>query len=183
MIICPNCQFQELAGALFCSDCGENLVFEREILTKSLSFPVDDNGRHEPSEVQMDYAPEDAITEPPPPQTAAFASVDALFSLYLIDIGEYLSLAGKETFTLGRINEDQPIIPDVDLSPYKALEHGVSRLHATLQINQQVTVTDLGSSNGTQVNRKKIQPQKTYPLKHGDTLTLGKMRIQVLIRQ
>ena len=27
MIICPNCKHQELDGALFCSECGAQLVF------------------------------------------------------------------------------------------------------------------------------------------------------------
>jgi len=85
---------------------------------------------------------------------------------------------------MGRVAEGQPILPDVDLSPYEAYSQGVSRLHAALKvINQRVVIMDLGSSNGTRVNGQKIVPNVDYPLNHGDMIALGKLKIQVLIRR
>jgi pSer/pThr/pTyr-binding forkhead associated (FHA) protein len=45
-----------------------------------------------------------------------------------------------------------------------------------------ITVTDLGSVNGTRINGRKITAHIPHPIKNGDILTLGKFKIQVLIR-
>jgi hypothetical protein len=53
-------------------------------------------------------------------------------------------------------------------------QNGVSRLHARLDFtHEQVTVTDLGSTNGTYVNRQRLEPQKPRRLKSGDVVNLG----------
>jgi predicted component of type VI protein secretion system len=50
----------------------------------------------------------------------------------------------------------------------------VSRLHAQLDyVHEQVTVTDLGSTNGTFVNRQRLEPHKPRRLKSGDVINLG----------
>lgn len=53
-------------------------------------------------------------------------------------------------------------------------ETGVSRLHARLDFDhEQVTVTDLGSTNGTYVNSQRIEAHKPRRLKSGDVVNLG----------
>jgi pSer/pThr/pTyr-binding forkhead associated (FHA) protein len=100
----------------------------------------------------------------------------------MVDSAQVLHLAERNEFTLGRAIEGQPILPDVDLSPFDAFTLGVSRLHAALRIiNGEVVVADLGSSNGTRVNGQKIVPHVDYPINHGDVIALGKLKIQVLI--
>ncbi len=42
---------------------------------------------------------------------------------------------------------------------------------------------DLGSSNGTRVNGQKIVPHVDYPVKHGDIIALGKLKIQLIIHK
>jgi pSer/pThr/pTyr-binding forkhead associated (FHA) protein len=80
------------------------------------------------------------------------------------------------------VSGNQPILPDLDLTGYQAYEGGVSRLHATLKIEKVgITVTDLGSANGTRLNGKKIPPHTPQPLENGDILALGKFKVQVLI--
>ena len=93
-----------------------------------------------------------------------------------------VDLAGKSEYTIGRATDDQPVVPDVDLTPFGAYDFGVSRLHATITVGDHITVTDMGSINGTQLNGREIQPHASNPLFHGDVLTLGKMKIQVLIK-
>lgn len=95
---------------------------------------------------------------------------------------EEIPLLGKNEFTLGRVNEGQPIIPDIDLSAYNAYDNGVSRLHATIHTEPQVTVTDLGSINGTRINGNKTQPHTPAMLHDGDTLALGRLKLRVIIR-
>jgi hypothetical protein len=172
MILCPNCHHQEVAGALFCSECGAQLVSTTRVATQSFS-----------------RTPSDKLTAPvevPPPPVASTpaSTVDAVVSLYLVESGQILHLAGRSEFTMGRVAEGQPILPDVDLSPFEAYAQGVSRLHSALKIiNGRVVITDLGSSNGTRVNGQKIMPHIDYPLNHGDVIALGKLKIQILIRK
>jgi pSer/pThr/pTyr-binding forkhead associated (FHA) protein len=82
------------------------------------------------------------------------------------------------------VTEGQPILPDIDLTPYEAYSRGVSRLHSALKIvNKRVVIVDLGSSNGTRVNGQKIVPNVDYPLNNGDVIALGRLRIQVLFKR
>jgi pSer/pThr/pTyr-binding forkhead associated (FHA) protein len=172
MILCPNCHHQEVAGALFCSECGAQLISADHMATQSISRNT--------SEI---LAPS-LETAPAPVTTTQSSTSDAIVSLYLVDSGQILHLAGRTEFTLGRVADSQPILPDVDFSPFEAYAQGVSRLHASLKIiNQRVVITDLGSSNGTRVNGQKIMPHIDYLLNHGDVVALGKLKIQVLIRK
>jgi pSer/pThr/pTyr-binding forkhead associated (FHA) protein len=106
-----------------------------------------------------------------------------LVTLNIISTGDIIPVMGTKEVTLGRVSEGQPIIPDIDLTPYKAYEAGVSRMHASVRsLDDQVMVTDLGSANGTRINGRQISPHIPYPIKHGDILTLGKFKIQILLR-
>jgi len=123
------------------------------------------------------------IEEGKPPEKPTPESLpDTLVSLKIMEGGTIIPLEGGLEFTLGRVSGNQPILPDIDLTPYQAYEGGVSRLHATIKIDKQaVTVTDLGSANGTRVNGRKVAPHTQQSLHNEDILTLGKFKIQVLI--
>jgi hypothetical protein len=96
---------------------------------------------------------------------------------------ERLMLEENTPVTLGRTDMKSRTIPDVDLTPYGALDRGVSREHATLQINgSRILVTDLGSTNGTFVAGLRLPPNTPTQLQKGDELMLGRLAIQVLFR-
>lgn len=172
MILCPNCHHKEVAGALFCSECGAQLVSNDRVSTQSINRST--------AEILIPPLPDSL----PAGQISQAGSLDAIVSLYLVDSGQIIHLAGRTEFTLGRVAEGQPILPDVDFSPFEAYAHGVSRLHASMKIsNQRLIITDLGSSNGTRVNGQKIMAHIDYPLNHGDVVSLGKLKIQILIRK
>lgn len=172
MILCPNCHHKELPGALFCSECGTQLVSLDILNTRSIQKTPSEGLS---SEVKI---PDLASKTNGPHGT------EPILSLHIIDSGQILHLAERSEFTLGRTIEGQPILPDIDLSPFDAFTLGVSRLHAALRIvNHEVVVTDLGSSNGTRVNGQKIVPHVDYPINHGDIIALGKLKIQVLINR
>lgn len=115
-------------------------------------------------------------------KVVAVKNTEPNVSLHIIESGQVLHLKDRKEFTLGRTVEGQPILPDVDLSPFDAFSLGVSRLHAAIRIvNREVVVTDLGSSNGTRVNGQKIVPHVDYPVNHGDIIAVGKLKIQVII--
>ena len=167
MIICPNCRHSELPGALFCSQCGALLEGVAGIATQSIKRTT--------GQLVSDQA-----SAPPLPA----AELQAPVSLCIVDSGQILQLENREEFTLGRSAEGQPILPDIDLAPYRAYEMGVSRLHASIRLEgKQVVAMDLGSVNGTRLNGQKIPPHKPCVLNHGDILTLGKLKLQVLLRR
>jgi hypothetical protein len=165
MMVCPNCKNVERSGALYCSQCGAQLP---SLGGETLATQIYPPGLDVPMDTAFPARP-----------------TDAPVSLCIMDNGEILPLAnnGREEVTIGRVSEGQPVVPDVDLTPYRAYEAGVSRLHASIKlaVNGPV-VTDLGSANGTRLNGKKIPPHKAQPLAHGDILTLGKFKLQVLLR-
>jgi len=173
MILCPNCHHQEMTGALFCAECGARLVVTEAPSTQHI----------ERNQTGLLSYPARQAPNPPAPVLSG-SSAEAVVSLHLIESGMILHLTGQNEFTIGRVAEGQPILPDVDLSPYEGYAQGVSRLHAALKTNNnRVYITDLGSSNGTRVNGQKILANADFPLNHGDVVALGKFKIQVLIRK
>jgi pSer/pThr/pTyr-binding forkhead associated (FHA) protein len=170
MILCPNCQHKELPGALFCSECGTQLVSIDILNTRSIQRSATDS-LSEPAAIPI-----------VPVRRSPVKGLEPTITLHIVESGQVLHLKDRKEFTLGRTIEGQPILPDVDRSPFDAFTLGVSRVHAALRIiNGEVVVTDLGSSNGTRVNGQKIVPHVDYPLNHGDLIALGKLKIQVLI--
>ncbi len=172
MIICPNCRHDEIAGSLFCSECGAQLITTGHLTTHNIRRKVS-----EPASSAKGPGPVTAAS-------AAAAEGETLISLNMLDSGEILSLSGRMEYTLGRVSEGQPILPDVDLTAFEAYAQGVSRLHASIKIiNESVVIMDLGSSNGTRINGQKIVPHIEYPINHGDVIALGRLKIQALMRR
>jgi hypothetical protein len=170
MIQCANCHHQEIAGSLFCSECGSQLIFignSETLITRNNSTENDHEGLNSTNKLIIETNNgENRIT---------------FFSLNILEYDKKLDLPDNTECTLGRITEGQPILPDIDLSEFDAHERGVSRLHAVLKvINHKLFVNDLESSNGTRVNGQKIVPYTDIQLNHGDILSLGKLKIQVL---
>jgi pSer/pThr/pTyr-binding forkhead associated (FHA) protein len=169
MIVCPNCQQNEYPGALFCSKCGAQLVQNKRAGSTTTIY----------TSIPDASSPTQTPSFPTPPEECK----DALVALIVLDTSEAIFLHSREDFSLGRATPGQPIVPDIDLTPHNAYETGVSRLHASLNIsNRPVSVQDLGSVNGTRVNGKKLPPHSATSLTNGDILTLGKLKVQILIK-
>jgi hypothetical protein len=168
MILCQNCLHEEMLGAMFCSECGVQLIYTTGMTTSAVRLTT-----------SKLWAKQANMQGPPAP----IPNTDHLIALNIINTGDCLPLSGQEEVTLGRVSEGQPVRPDIDLTPYKAYECGVSRMHASIRmVEDLVMVTDLGSANGTRVNGMQITPHIPCPIKHGDILTLGKFKIQLLLR-
>jgi|SRR3972149_1720289 len=164
MIVCSNCKSQETDGAIFCSECGTQLAQIDTAQTQKFSTDSEDL--------------RNAIffTDEMPNQGATW------ISLHLLDTGDILPVSERSEFTLGRLSDNQAIEPDIDLTPFKAFDNGVSRLHAVIRHNQgNVVLVDLGSSNGTYVNGLRIMPNIEQPLRHGDIVALGKLKMQIVL--
>ncbi len=167
MIVCSNCSHVNMAGALFCSECGARLGASDPLTTQNIKA----------NQISQSLKQQVAPAAPPP------AALNTWVTLHLLDTGQVLPLAERNEFTLGRISEGQPIMPDVDLSPYQAYARGVSRLHAVLKREaSHVFLMDLGSSNGTYVNGKRLTPNVDHAVANGDVVALGKLKIQILLK-
>ena len=164
MITCPNCKHEEVDGAIFCSECGSQLVKSESVHTQMIQPDDGDDRVTGP------------IAEEHPSSNAAW------ISLHMLDSGQILPISDQTEFTMGRISDNQPIMPDLDFSAYKAYDNGVSRLHAVIrQNNGNVIIMDLGSSNGTYVNGTRLLPNTEQPLHHGDVVALGKLKMQIVL--
>jgi hypothetical protein len=166
MIVCPNCRYENVTGTLFCEECGaqlegDNVIAEAltdELITRELSRKA------------------------PRPEPAA--PVTSWISLHFMDSGKILPLTSRNEFILGRLTDDSPILPDIDLTPYRASACGVSRLHAVVKRKEnKVLVMDLSSSNGTYINGRRIPPDVEETLRHGDIVALGTLQIQILLHE
>jgi len=167
MIICSNCQYKNVSGAVFCAECGAQLDGVETLVTQAITD----------EQIEEELKKRAARPEP------VSAPSNSWISLHLMDSGKILPLASRNEFTLGRLSEGQPIMPDIDLTPYQAYASGVSRLHAVVKReNNRVAVMDLGSSNGTYVNGRRLNPHTEEALSHGDIVALGKLKIQILLR-
>lgn len=97
-------------------------------------------------------------------------------------IGKEFPITGIET-NIGRWDADSGIFPDVDLDEDDP-EAKISRRHARIiNHNGQYFIEDLGSTNGTFVNRgRRLLPGKRHMLQNGDEIIVGKtfLKFQVL---
>ena len=167
MIVCANCNHTNIAGAMFCTECGSPLGVADSLVTQDIE-PID----------TKELARKRRLPATPPSKL-----LNNWVTLHLVDTGQVLPLAERNEFTLGRISEGQPIMPDVDLSPYQAYSRGVSRLHAVIKREaSHIFLMDLGSANGTYVNGKRLSPNVEHPLTNGDVVALGKLKFQILLK-
>lgn len=153
---------------MYCSECGTRLVHVSPLPT--MSIPRD----------RMDL--EAMATKPATPEGPGLES-GAILGLRAVATGQTLSLLGRDNYTLGRSVEGQAIVPDIDLDPFQAYDFGVSRIHAELRMDTDgVYIVDLDSANGTMINGRRVEPQTPVPVRHGDILQLGRLRLQLISR-
>jgi pSer/pThr/pTyr-binding forkhead associated (FHA) protein len=90
-----------------------------------------------------------------------------------------LALPAAAQAVVGRADAVSNFYPEVDLTVHGALEHGVGRRHARIFVqNGQLMVEDLDSTNGTLLNNQKLAARQPQPLRDGDQLQLGRLRMQ-----
>ena len=88
------------------------------------------------------------------------------------------------TTLIGRRNRDQGVEPEIDLGIHP-VDRGVSTQHAVLRIRDSgLTVTDLGSTNGTSLNDTDglLGNGEETPLSDGDRIHLGAWTTITVVR-
>jgi pSer/pThr/pTyr-binding forkhead associated (FHA) protein len=80
---------------------------------------------------------------------------------------------------VGRWDPDSGAFPEVDLETDDP-EARISRKHALIRVSDQIEIEDIGSLNGTFVNRgPRLEPGSPVTLKDGDEIIIGKTFFKV----
>ena len=169
-MLCPHCHKENRSGALLCEFCGRQLVTLSDLSRyKTGKFDT----------IPLRWRPiEPTITLDRP--GSGFLHQANFITLQLLDEDENIKVKTQGHISLGRADADSSWQPTIDLSPYGAVEKGVSRLHADLFFeNDQVFVLELGSANGTRINGVAVQMGLAQQIRNGDELELGRMRLRV----
>ena len=94
--------------------------------------------------------------------------------------GNKLDIPAKDEVVIGREDPVSEVFPDLDLTDLGGMDSGVSRKHAIIhRTGAEYTIEDLESTNGTYVNKKRIQPHVPQTIKAGDELRFGKLALAV----
>lgn len=166
MILCPQCAQENREGSLFCEDCGTSLT--------------DDVSAVLPTR-KLDSASGDLAARATW-GTARFGD-NATIIVRVRDVPEPIILTPTKETVLGRADMSNPRQPDLDLTPFGALEMGVSRIHAIISRSEDtLTLVDMGSANGTHLNGQRLVPDQPRLLRDGDEIRLGKLVVHVYFK-
>jgi hypothetical protein len=148
-------------GAIFCSECGANLLAA--------------SSRRETTASLNKAATGELVVESAPMVIDAPASAGVIsISLVVINSGRRIALEAGADLLVGRKDNQRGIYPDVDLGLDGGYDAGVSRRHAIIASQGgSFALEDLGSANGTFVNGRRLQPETPAPIRHGDELKFG----------
>jgi hypothetical protein len=151
VVYCPECGFQNPEAANYCSKCGALLVRDE--------VGAETTQTYTPEEIADEEGPLDEIAAEGPALVVRSGGGRA---------GEHFSPQAERT-TIGRSPENDIFLDDVT----------VSRKHAVLvQSNGEFRIEDLGSLNGTFVNRRRID--SATRLQSGDEVQIGKYRLSFI---
>ncbi len=157
---CPICALPYRDDTPVCSRCGALLLSDsRTHVTDSYEDPADASLKRLVGEVFL------ADTAP-----------------IILDVDEQQVILPIVTrVIIGRLGHSpDPDPPDVDLNQFSARDKGVSRRHCAItRKGKLVYLSDLGSSNGTRLNGKRLFGEQARLLRSGDELELGKLKLHV----
>jgi CheY-like chemotaxis protein len=119
-------------------------------------------------------------TPMPRRQSGPLAEMPWVIELRVVGTASVIPVQISDKIIIGRNDPDRGVSCDVDLTPYGAFTHGVSRRHALITVkDNRISIKDLESTNGTRLNDYDLLPNEEYRLQHGDELTIGQLRLQV----
>jgi len=143
-----------------------------------------------PAEPAKSEAPTGELNKPAaaptPPPSAPAAAAGAVFKAKFTIIrggrkGQEFALEDGNNL-IGRWDPETGSFPEVDLDADDP-EAKISRKHALCRIeNGKITVEDIGSLNGTYVNRgQRLQPGSPVDIKNGDEIIIGKTFLKLVV--
>jgi serine/threonine-protein kinase len=196
MIKCPTCHNLNQDSSRFCDSCGSRLTDAATAQSPAIPEPpayvppstADSVPR--PVSVTSIGVPPAVFQEHPSnskPSPQAPDVTGTVHATMLIERGDgpgtEFKLVNNES-TIGRWDADNGVFPDVDLDAYDS-DAKVSRRHAKLyRSNGSYFIEDLGSTNGTYVNRgRRLLPGTPQQITDGDEVIVGKTFLRFHIVQ
>lgn len=165
MVICSHCSHKNPVGTLICEQCHQSL-FKRSSDARV---------------TQQIASPPDLFPQAADPDAAKLQGTATIF-LHIQDETRPLQCSTDQDLVIGRRDPANHVHPDLDLTPYQAHEMGVSRVHAAIRCRDELlTLVDLGSSNGTYLNGKRLVPNQPDVLHDGDEIRLGNFAMRIYL--
>lgn len=182
MIKCQSCGTENLDGSLFCDECGDRLSGrnsgQQNFATSVSVPPIAEPSFQVASVTSIGIEPMVEQVEPQPSGSSAGGAPEGIHARLTIErgtsVGKEFGLSAEESY-IGRWDADNGIFPDVDLDAFDP-EAKISRRHARIVFkNGAYAIEDLGSTNGTYVNRgRRLIPGSPHILRDGDEIIVGK---------
>jgi pSer/pThr/pTyr-binding forkhead associated (FHA) protein len=98
--------------------------------------------------------------------------------LVVAESGIELPLPDGAEIVVGREDPYTNVYPDIDLTPHRGEEGGVSRRHLRLRrVGQGFTIEDLNSTNFTIVDQVRLEPGKAVALVNGAEVRAGRVKL------
>ncbi len=197
MIKCQACGTQNIDSSQFCDECGDSLQKYQapEAAGKYEQAGVDSNSQEHPifqsasvtsvgiPSVPDEKSDDEAQAHEGDLETARSTGEHATLIIERGgEIGTEFPLAADES-NIGRWDADNGIFPDVDLDSHDP-EAKVSRKHARIIFKDgQYFLEDLGSTNGTFVNRgRRLIPGSPHLINEADEIIVGKTFLRFHIK-
>lgn len=170
MIECNKCGYLNRPGTLFCDDCGYNISDLPD--SSETRFLQTDEMKPEIEHVT--------------PKTPGTSHIHANMSLefQITGTSNQIIVTVTDRVTIGRSDPSITDSPDVDLAPYGAIENGVSRTHAVIEVNTDngLFLSDMNSSNGTYLNGQRLRANQFRTIHDGDEIRFGKLVTNVYFK-
>jgi len=188
MITCERCKTDNLEGSQYCDECGAplrpNFRSHAPDAGGLKANPDGQNGSRAPASKQ----PQFASGSNPALNLASSLGSAAQPNAWLViergrSLGKKFVLSNLES-QIGRWDADGGVFPDVDLDAEDP-EAKVSRRHARITFRDgKYFLEDLGSTNGTFVNRgRRLPPGQPQPLQDGDEIIVVKTFLRFHVGQ
>lgn len=203
MILCAECNEEQMDGLEYCDICGAKLeagaiVLGKVQTTEEAPAEVEASTETEAEEAAAETAEAeeegsaeaagDESAETPEaeaaPEAVALSDDQAAVGSASLTItrggtvGKVFELQAGDNL-VGRWDPDSGSFPEVDMENDDP-EARISRKHALIKFGAELTIEDIGSLNGTFVNRgQRLEPGSPVPLKDGDEIIVGKTFFKV----
>ena len=188
MIRCHTCETANLDTSRFCDECGTRLIQPSADLSQADYVPP-------PVEQPLTNVANISSISVSPIAVEALENASENDSEHHVKRpvhatlvierggtpGTQFGITGDES-TIGRWDADNGVFPDIDLDAHDD-DAKVSRRHARIRRNNgSYFIEDLGSTNGTYVNRgRRLLPGNTQILSDGDEVIVGKTFLRFLV--
>jgi pSer/pThr/pTyr-binding forkhead associated (FHA) protein len=167
-IFCPTCKRLNESGAKICVFCEAPLDVSIEVPQTTILSETDTYALMQEIEAKF---------------IRRLSAPDHGIGIYSSNDPTPITIQDKQEFILGRKSTEPTLEELVDLTPFGGFEEGVSHKHALIRrTGSGYEILDLGSTNGTWLNRNHLISNKPYTLENKSQLYLGRLSLFILYK-